>query len=1028
MKKELGRKFWAAMLIFGLVGQIAWVVENMYLNVFLYKMFHASAADISLMVGASSVAATVTTLLVGALSDKLGKRKLIICLGYIVWGFSILGFAFIRVDVLTPIVGSTVAAATLGIQLTIVLDCIMTFFGSAANDACYNAWLTDRGEEGNRGKIEGFNSMMPLVSILVVFGGFMGFNLDLAKSWTTIFIIIGGVVLAIGILGFFLIEESPLSVNKESESYLQIVTYSFRPSVMRENKLLYAVLFAFAVFGISIQTYMPYLILYYEQGLEMSNYVLIMAPAIILAAIVTAFYGKLYDMQGFKGSIILSLSILLGGYVLLYFSKTTVPVFIGSLLMMIGYMTGMLVFGAMIRDRIPENKAGQFQGIRIIGQVLLPGIIGPVIGAFVLRNAEQILNSDGTYSFLPNRNIFAAAFIVGVVLGAVLYLIFTMMRTGHYELMSEAGEDFLRENKLPWMEYPRPQMRRAQYQILNGTWTVNGEQIQVPFPPQSILSGYKGKVKDVLLYETKFVVSSDFAKERVLLHFGAVDQIAKVLVNREVVGTHEGGYLPFTCDITEALKDGENYLRVEVMDTLSKKYPYGKQTKKRGGMWYTPVSGIWQTVWMECVPKNYIEKIRLTPDLEGVDIEVKLKDSTIEDRDVPIKILLTLHNGQIIEQSFHTTSARIDLSNIRTKDGNLYVPKLWTPDEPYLYSMQIFAGEDSVETYFALRTISIEETPLGKRVCLNGKPIFLHGVLDQGYFCDGIFLPAKAEEYEKDIMRMKELGINMLRKHIKVEPENFYYACDRLGMFVMQDMVNSGPYSFIFDTALPTIGLKKRPDTLPWEKKTFDSKDVLGKENAVRNKRKAFFIRHSKDTIEHLYNHPSIIAYTIFNEGWGQFNSDEVYDLVKQWDSTRLVDSTSGWFWQGKNDFDSEHIYFKVIPLQVKDRPLFVSECGGYTMAVKGHCYSKYASYGYGACENEEALTGEILYMYENMIEPFIGDGLCGCVYTQLSDVEDEVNGLYTYDRKVCKVDKTRMQKMADRMLRKVNCADERRN
>jgi beta-galactosidase/beta-glucuronidase len=235
-------------------------------------------------------------------------------------------------------------------------------------------------------------------------------------------------------------------------------------------------------------------------------------------------------------------------------------------------------------------------------------------------------------------------------------------------------------------------------------------------------------------------------------------------------------------------------------------------------MWYTPVSGIWQTVWLECVPENYIEKIKLTPDLEGVDIEVKLIDGTMEDKEIPIKILLTLHNGQVIEKSFHGVSARIQLSDIRTEDGRLYVPKLWTPDEPYLYSMQIFAGEDSVETYFALRTINIEETPLGKRVCLNGTPIFLHGVLDQGYFCDGIFLPAKAEEYEKDIMRMKELGINMLRKHIKVEPEIFYYACDRLGMFVMQDMVNSGPYSFIFDTALPTIGLKKRPDTSRWKK------------------------------------------------------------------------------------------------------------------------------------------------------------------------------------------------------------------
>jgi len=272
--------------------------------------------------------------------------------------------------------------------------------------------------------------------------------------------------------------------------------------------------------------------------------------------------------------------------------------------------------------------------------------------------------------------------------------------------------------------------------------------------------------------------------------------------------------------------------------------------------------------------------------------------------------------------------------------------------------------------------------------------------LDQGYFCDGLFLPAKAEEYEKDILRMKELGYNMLRKHIKVEPESFYYACDGLGMLVMQDMVNNGGYNFMLDTALPTLGFKTR-------------KDTKGK---IEGKQKEFFKQHTKETIEHLYNHPSIVAYTIFNEGWGQFNSDEMYTYVKELDPTRLADSTSGWFAQQKNDFDSEHIYFKVIPLEPKERPLFVSECGGYTMAVGGHYYSKYAQYGYGASDTKEALTKDIVYMYENMIIPYVKDGVCGCVYTQLSDVEDEINGLYTYDRKVCKVVKEDMLAMSEKI------------
>jgi len=570
------------------------------------------------------------------------------------------------------------------------------------------------------------------------------------------------------------------------------------------------------------------------------------------------------------------------------------------------------------------------------------------------------------------------------------------LKQAHYDLLTQTGEELLAENKDAWQEYPRPQMRREGYKILNGTWKLNGSDIRMPFPPQSILSGYGKKVDEYLTYERKFIVPAEFEKERILLHFGAVDQIAEVYVNDTLVGTHEGGYLPFSFDITNAVKNGENLLVVKAVDTLSMDYPYGKQTKKRGGMWYTPVSGIWQTVWIENVPETYIEDIRLTPDLKSVDIEVKQSGNVNG-----FTVRLTLENGQTMEKYFEGCRGRLDLTSIVLKDGSSYEPVLWTPENPHLYDLRIETKTDAVDTYFALRTINIEEIEGKRRVCLNGTAIFMHGVLDQGYYSDGIYLPAKVSEYTKDILRMKELGINLLRKHIKVEPDIFYYECDRLGILVMQDMVNSGPYSFIRDTALPTIGLKKRKDT----------------KGSISGKRKEFFIKHSEETIKQLYNHPCVVAYTIFNEGWGQFYSDEVYDMVKEWDPTRLIDSTSGWFWQEKNDFDSEHIYFKVIPLQPKKRPLFVSECGGYTMPVEGHMYSKYASYGYGMAEDEEALTEKIVFMYENMILPFIKDGVCGCIYTQLSDVEDEINGLYTYDRKVCKVNKEKMRALVERMM-----------
>ncbi len=417
------KKFYLSLVIFSLVGQVAWVVENMYLNVFIYKMFNASAEAISFMVAASAVAATVTTLLIGALSDKLGRRKAFICTGYILWGISILGFALIRVDTVDRLFYATysslVPAMNLCVTLTVVLDCLMTFFGSAANDACFNAWLTDSSDETNRGAVEGINSMMPLVSILVVFGGFMSLDQSLQESWTVIFTVIGGVVLVLGVLGFFIIED-PAVKAQENSRYFSNIFYGFRPSVIRKNVPLYVGLIALALFNISISIFMPYLILYYTEGLGMTDYVLIFAPAIVLAAAFTGFYGRVYDKLGFQKAVIAPLGLLMAGYIVLFFTRSTVPVFVGSLLMMCGYLGSGAMFGALIRDKTPENKAGMFQGLRIVAQVLIPGIIGPAIGAAVLKNADTVVNSDGTTSFIPNENIFLAAFVAGLVLSACL--------------------------------------------------------------------------------------------------------------------------------------------------------------------------------------------------------------------------------------------------------------------------------------------------------------------------------------------------------------------------------------------------------------------------------------------------------------------------------------------------------------------------------------------------------------------------------------------------------------------------------
>lgn len=511
-----------------------------------------------------------------------------------------------------------------------------------------------------------------------------------------------------------------------------------------------------------------------------------------------------------------------------------------------------------------------------------------------------------------------------------------------------------------WDVYPRPQLKRESFLNLNGAWIVNGKETYVP----SCLC------EEYLVYEREF----SFAKEneRALLHIGAADQIAKVYLNEEFLGEHKGGYLPFDFDITDFVKEGNNKLKIVVIDTLDKKYPYGKQKKNHGGMWYTPTSGIWKNVWIEQVPNIYIDHVKITPDLKGANVELFINDCVAWP---DVKMLC---------------------EKIRFDEEK---PIVWTPENPHLYYKTIEYERDKVDIYYALRTMDILPDAQGiNRVCLNGKPIFLHGVLDQGYFEKGSLLPSSPEEYEKDILRMKELGFNLLRKHIKIEPEEFYFACDKLGMLVMQDMVNSGEYHFVKDTILGTLGIK------------FNDK-VAG-----YDERQTFWVDHTKQTLSHLYNHPCIIAYTLFNEGWGQFDSDKIYDLAKECDSTRLIDSTSGWFSQNRSDFDSLHVYFRTKKLTPKKRPMLMSECGGFTLNLEDA--SK--TYGYGKCSDSSELTKRIIAMYEEMIVPAIQTGLCGCIYTQLSDVEEEINGLYTFDRKTCKVNKEQMKSLGKKLYGKV--------
>ena len=464
------------------------------------------------------------------------------------------------------------------------------------------------------------------------------------------------------------------------------------------------------------------------------------------------------------------------------------------------------------------------------------------------------------------------------------------------------------------------------------------------------------------------------------MHFGAVDQICRVFVNEKFVGGHIGGYLPFSFDITDYIVEGKNVIEVEVIDELDTELSYGKQRRDRGGMWYTPLTGIWQTVWCESVPREYIKGIRVTPSLNSVHIDV----------DAPEGEKLLALDGK--EYRFDGSSIDIEVEN----------PINWTPDNPHLYDFTLTFGEDKIESYFALRTVSIEERNGKSFICLNGKPILCHGLLDQGYYSDGIYLPATPKGYEYDILTMKELGFNMLRKHIKIEPECFYYYCDKYGMLVFQDMVNSGTYHYFVDTILPNVGIKR------W----FD--------RGATKERSEMFAREARATIDLLYNHPSVIYYTIFNEGWGQFEADRNYLELKAYDPSRVYDATSGWFWEKHSDVHSEHIYMRALKLKARQgRPLILSEFGGYCWKVMENSFNLDNTYSYKDFKSIEEFENAFIALYDEQVIPQIkSQGLCGLVYTQVSDVEDETNGLLTYDRQVLKVNVDKVKAMSDRLYK----------
>ncbi|MDD3339970.1 MAG: glycoside hydrolase family 2 TIM barrel-domain containing protein [Lachnospiraceae bacterium] len=549
-------------------------------------------------------------------------------------------------------------------------------------------------------------------------------------------------------------------------------------------------------------------------------------------------------------------------------------------------------------------------------------------------------------------------------------------------------------------EYPRPQFVRESYKNLNGVWdyAITCEenfpaqyqgQIVVPFSPECTLSGVNRQLQpeEYLHYRRSVDVDEDWMQGEVLLHFGAVDQICEIYVNGHPVGKHTGGYLPFSFYIQEFLQVGENILQLTVQDMSDTSYhSKGKQSLEPGRMWYTAQSGIWQTVWMEQVPLLHAENIKIDPDYDGKSVTVKVFSHERRRGKGSLEVLFA--GQRVAITNFETNMAcKIELPEVIS----------WSPEEPNLYDLVITLGEDRIRSYFAMRKFSVARDARGiRRFFLNNQPYFLHGVLDQGYWPESLYTPPSDEAMTFDIQSMKSLGYNLLRKHIKVEPARWYMHCDRIGMVVWQDMVNGGtryPYNFV--TVMPNIMNITCRHIKDDKYRILSRNDVAGREE---------YYTELHDMIKALYNVPCIAAWVPFNEGWGQFDAKEATLMVRKLDAGRLIDEASGWFDQGGGDVYSIHNYWFKLKNKPKNRMVALTEYGGYAMPVPEHIYGE-VTFGYRIYRNKETLTERYVRLMREEIIPNIARGLSTTVYTQLSDVEAEVNGLLTYDRELVKMD-----------------------
>lgn len=1004
---------WLVFIFVGLAGQFAWSIENMYLNTYLYYLADASrdfnaSPMVAWTTALSAITATLTTIFMGSLTDKLRKRKIFVCVGYLLWGLATASFGLLDIGNAQSLIPIAMAGMTAGI-LVIVIDCLMTFLGSTANDAAFNAYVTKSVRDEDRGKVEGVLSILPLVAMLIIFVGLNGLTAE--GHWDLFFYIVGFIVSLVGLVSFFLIPKEGKE-EKSDEKYLPLLAEGFLPKTVKSHRNLYLVLLCYFIYGVSIQVFFPYLMVYVERTVGVPNdtgglltpFAIVMAVALLLGSLGSVLLGFLSDKKGKRKMILPTAGILALGLLLLFFAPAIVSdtgryvyTAIGGTVMILGYVGMPTILNALVRDEIPKGKEGSFMGVRMVFVVALPMCIGPFIGDALNRGTgETYAGEYGNISSLPSPY----GYLVALFLLLLILVPYFFLKKTDKALSNEGYlvKDLVGDRKLPKVErekgHPRPSFARKDFLSLEGSWdyaitktpdlpsSYDGK-ILVPFAIESPMSGVNHLLlpDEYLFYHRSVHMPGILEKEHVFLCFEGVDQFADVYIDGKNVCSHEGGYTRFRIDIRPYLTGNTFHIIVRVKDVTDSSYLMtGKQRLKPNGWFYSSSSGIVKSVYLECCGKECIESLRILPDFDDRSVHVLVRAK--ENFDVQLSI------SSLSQRKIKTNrEVRIPLNPFHS----------WTMETPYLYDVTVCSKDDCVTSYFGVRKVEVGTGKDGKRhIYLNGHKIFLNGLLDQGYYPYGGLTTEKTDYFLKDIHNAKILGFNCLRMHVKVEEDLFYYLAAKEGLYLIQDIPNGGEHIPFFNVVYPRASVALFNHSAFLSRKGYGRADSKGRKT---------FLDDALSIVRDFVSNPAILVITIFNEAWGEFSPDRAYSILKGEYPMFLFDTASGWLDTPKSDLFSIHSYtLPHLRRKRKGRPYILTEIGGASLKVPDH-YFYPKVYGHHVCKKAESLAKRYSRLYSGFYDQIEDGSLNGLIYTQLNDCETEANGLYTLDREWLKLD-----------------------